>query len=117
MTEGVLRPGDWLSVREALALLPVGKSMLYRLVGEGRIPAIRVASVGSRRGKWLVERAGLEAYVARLRAATTSREVKVDVDQVRDRLRRHRGGTGRAARMRTKSAGGLRDSTADGEGP
>ena len=87
-----LAPGDLLTAAEALRLLPVGKSLLYRLVEEGQIDSIRVASIGSRRGRILFERAAIENYVARLRASAPSRRpVRVDVDQLLRRVQRDRG--------------------------
>jgi len=87
-----LRPGDWLNIPAALELLPVGKSLLYRLVGERQIEGIRVGSVGSRRGRWLISRRGLEEYVERRLAAMGPREVKADPDAILARIRRSRRG-------------------------
>jgi len=87
-----LSPGDWLDVPGALELLPVGKSMLYRLMGERQVEAIRVGSVGSRRGRWLISRRGLEEYVERRRAAMAPREIKADPDAILARIRRDRRG-------------------------
>jgi hypothetical protein len=88
-----LRPGDLLSVEQALALLPVGRTMLYALLAERAIPSIRVATVGSRRGRVLVVRAGLDAYVASLQGPAVARPVArrgagVDVDALRVRVLR-----------------------------
>jgi len=82
-----LAPGDWLDVPAALELLPVGKSLLYRLVGEREIEAIRVGSVASRRPKWLISRRSLEEYVERRRATMAPREIKADPDKILARLR------------------------------
>ncbi len=65
-----LQPGDLITVAQALQLLPVGKSLLYDLIGDGSIPHIRVSSIGSRRGRILILRRGLEEFVDRLRART-----------------------------------------------
>lgn len=94
-----LRPGDLLTVQEALRLLPVGRATLYRLIAEGTLPAIRVASLGSRRGRVLVVRAGLEAFVASRRAPPPARPAggrgfALDVDSLRTRV------LGRAVRPR-----------------
>jgi len=88
-----LRPGDLLSVEQALQLLPVGRTMLYQLLVEKSVPSIRVATVGSRRGRVLVLRAGLEAFVAALQTPSvarpdTRRGARVDVDALRDRVLR-----------------------------
>ncbi len=88
-----LRPGDLLSVAQALALLPVGRTMLYSLLADGSIPSIRVATVGSRRGRLLVRRDGLEAFVAALHYRHAAPPVprgrpSVDVDALRARVLR-----------------------------
>ena len=92
--------GDLLTVQRALRILPVGKSMLYRLVEEGQIPAIRVRSVGSKRGRILILRASLERYVRQREAAIPRPAPKVSVDDLRDRVRTGRltnGGLGSAS--------------------
>ena len=88
-----LQPGDFLSVEQALQLLPVGRTLLYALLGDRAIPSIRVASVGSRRGRLLVLRRGLEAFVASLLAPPVARPGarrggRVDVDALRSRVLR-----------------------------
>ena len=88
-----LRPGDLLSVEQALMLLPVGRTMLYQLIAEKTVPSIRVTTVGSRRGRVLVLRAGLDAFVASLQAPPVARAVahggaRVDVDALRTRVLR-----------------------------
>lgn len=81
-----IEEGDLITVPQALRLLPVGRAYLYRLVGEGVIPSIRVASVGSRRGRVLLFRSGLNEYVRQLQAPTTRTPVRVDVDALRERI-------------------------------
>lgn len=94
MAEGPhLQPGDLLTVEQALALLPVGRTMLYQLIAEKTVPSIRVATVGSRRGRVLVVRARLEAFVASLQAPPVARPdarrgARVDVDALRARVLR-----------------------------
>ena len=75
--------------------------MLYQLLAEGTVPSIRVATVGSRRGRVIVVRAGLEAFVASLQAPPVTRPVghggaRVDVDALRVRVLR---GAAPAARV------------------
>ena len=44
---GAVRPGDLLTVPPTLALVPVGRSTLYKLISDGHIS---VRTTGSRRG-------------------------------------------------------------------
>ncbi len=88
-----LREGDLLTAPQALKLLPIGKSLLYQLAEEGQIEAIRVATIGSRRGRILFVRASLDDYVARLRGEAPKRQpTKIDVDQILVRVRRSANG-------------------------
>lgn len=80
-------PGDIISLSEALRLLPISKGLMLRLLADGSIPHIRVRAIGSRRGRVLIERAGLEGYVATLLQPGAPREVKVDVDKIRAEVR------------------------------
>ena len=48
--------------------LAITKSQVYALVRNGELPAIKVGS----QGKWRVERAALEAYIARLYDETSA---------------------------------------------
>ncbi len=88
------RPGiaedDLLTVQQALCILPVGRSTLYQLVEEGQIPHVRVRTAGSHRGRILVERAGLEAYVERLRGGRPAGRIhpRADVDGLLRRVRK-----------------------------
>lgn len=83
-----LRAGDLLTVSAALAILPVGKTLLYDLIRDGQIPAIRVAATGSRHGRLLLHRADLAAYVERARHGATVAPMPPDVDAVHRRVRR-----------------------------
>ncbi len=60
--------GDLRTIRQVLEVLPVSRSMLYKLVAEGQIPSVRVRCTASRRGRILVHRADLAEYVEKLRA-------------------------------------------------
>ena len=84
-----LLEGEYLTVAQVLRILPVGRSMLYDLIAERAIPAIRIASASSRRGRILVLRRGLEEYLARLRVPEpppARTPAAVDVDSLRDRI-------------------------------
>lgn len=85
-----LAPGDLLTVQQALQLLPVGRTLLYRLVEEGQIRSIRPRSVGSRRGRILVFLDSLESYIRREEAQAPSSRVltKVSVDDLLGRTPR-----------------------------
>ncbi len=86
-----LREGDLLTVAQALRLVPVGRSTLYALIESGDLPCYRVTALGARRGRVLVHRGDLEAYLARARHAGTRAPVAPDVDALLERVRR-RGG-------------------------
>jgi len=87
--ELTLQTGDLLTVQRALEILPIGKTLLYELIHDGQIPAIRVHSVGSRRGRILIHRADLAAYVERARHGATRAPVLPDVDAIHRRVRRN----------------------------
>jgi predicted DNA-binding transcriptional regulator AlpA len=57
---------DLLTIDEVRRALRIGRSLAYRLCTDGTIPSARIASVGSRRGRLVVRRQDLEAYVDRL---------------------------------------------------
>jgi excisionase family DNA binding protein len=82
-----LREGDLLTIWQALAVVPVGKSTLYRLIDSGQLPHYRVSAAGGGRGRILVARRDLEAFVATARQTATRAPVRVDVDAVLARVR------------------------------
>ena len=63
-----LSPGDLITVKQALALVPIGRSTLYSLVARGALPSYRVGATGGGRGRVLVARADLEAFIQKSRA-------------------------------------------------
>ena len=79
--------GDLLTVPQVLAILPVGRSTLYQLVDEGQIPAVRIRTAGSRRGRILVHRADLDAFIDRSRPKATSAPTRATVDDLLKRVR------------------------------
>ncbi len=83
-----LAPGDFLTARQALQLLPIGRSTLYQLIDEGRLPAYRVTTARSRRGRVLIARKDLEAFLVSARQAATQASVRVDVDGLLRKVRR-----------------------------
>ncbi len=82
------KEGDLLTAAQVLRLPPVGRSTVYQLVDEGRLPACRVRTAGSRRGRVLIARADLEAFLAGARqAAPRAATTRVDVDGLLDKVR------------------------------
>lgn len=85
-----ISPGDLLSVPEALRLVPIGRATFYRLIEEGQIPCYRVGALGSRRGRVLVARVDLAAFLERTRQAAPRAPVAPDVDQLLRKVRSRR---------------------------
>ena len=83
----MIAPGDLLTVPQALAILPVGRSTLYQLIEEGQLPAIRVRTVASRRGRVLVRRADLDAFIEKSRRSAAVAPTRVDVDSLLRKVR------------------------------
>ena len=82
--------GDLLTVRQAMDLVPIGRSSFYQLLNSGLLPHYRVSVTGSGPGRILIDRADLEAFLAGARQAATRALERVDVDAIRDRVRRRR---------------------------
>ncbi len=82
-----LREGDFLSVAEVLRIVPLSRTTVYALIESGQLPSYRV-SAGSRRGRVLIARADLEAFLAGARQAATRAPVRVDVDGLLRKVRR-----------------------------
>jgi len=95
-----LAEGDLLTVPQALRLLPVGKSTLYALCDSGQLPHYRVTALGSRRGRVLLARADLEAFVQRAHHGAARAPVAPDVDDLLRRVRGRRNGIGPPNRER-----------------
>lgn len=74
--------GELLTVSQALAILPVGRSTLYQLIDEGQLPSIRVRTAASRRGRVLVRRADLDAFIENSRHTAPLAPTRVDVDSL-----------------------------------
>ncbi len=83
-----LRAGDFLTVAQVLRIVPLSKTTVYALVASGQLPSIRVSVAGSRRGRVLIARADLEAFLAGARQAATRTPVRVDVDGLLREVRR-----------------------------
>ncbi len=62
-----LAEGDLLTVPQALRLVPIGRSRMYRLVKDGLIPSIPVPTARrGGRGSYLIRRANLERFINEL---------------------------------------------------
>ena len=83
-----LREGDLLTVAEVLRIVPLSRTTVYALVDSGQLQSYRVSAAGSRRGRVLIARADLEAFLAGARQAATRAPVRVDVDGLLRRVRR-----------------------------
>ncbi len=83
-------PGDVITVQQALKICPISKTLMYGLIDDGTIPGFRVTSISSPRGRILVRRADVEAFMRRgFEKATPRRRESID------RIRRRREGTTR----------------------
>ncbi len=81
-----LKEGDLLSVRQALALMPVGRATLYALLKSGALPHFRVVAPGARGGRVLVARGDLLDYLAGVRVEARTGRVVPDPDAIRHRI-------------------------------
>jgi excisionase family DNA binding protein len=82
-----LTPGDLLTVPQVLSILPIGKSTLYALIADGQIVCHRVSAAGGGRGRVLIARRDLEAFVARTRETRPRAPTRVDVDGLLKKVR------------------------------
>ena len=80
--------GDLLTIRQALAILPVGRSTLYSLVAEGQIPSHRIRTKGSNRGRILVHRADLDTFIEKSRQTVLVAPTRVGVEDELTETRR-----------------------------
>ena len=81
-------PSTFLTVREAITVLPIGRSTLYALIESGQLPHYRVSAAGGGRGRILVALSDLHAFIERARDTRPVTPVRVDVDDVLRRVRR-----------------------------
>ena len=82
-----LRPGDLLSIPQVQKLVPVGRSTIYKWVEDGALPCIRVGATRRRRGRVLVHRYDLRAFLEKSRQARVVAPTRVDVDGILEELR------------------------------
>ena len=83
-----LREGDFLTVPQVLRIVPLSKTTVYALIDSGQLPSYRVSVAGSRRGRVLIARRDLEAFLDSARQSATRAPVRVDVDGLLERVRR-----------------------------
>ena len=79
---------ELVTVGEVARALRVGRSLAHRLCSDGSIPSARIASVGSRRGRVVVKREDLDAYIDGLFSRSKAKPTRLDVDQILGRVRR-----------------------------
>ena len=89
-----LERGDLLTIAQALQLVPVGRTTLYALCESGALPHFRIRAPGSRRGRILLARRDLEAFVETARHAATPAPTSLDIDTIHARVRRQMPGSG-----------------------
>ncbi len=82
-----LREGDFLTVPQVLRIVPLGKTTVYALIDSGQLPSYRVSVAESRRGRVLIARADLEAFIAGARTGAPTASTRVDVDDLLERVR------------------------------
>ncbi len=83
-----LSEGDFLTVAQVLRIVPLSKTTVYALVDSGDLPSYRVSAAGSRRGRVLIAKADLEAFIEGARQVATQAPVRVDVDGLLQKVRR-----------------------------
>lgn len=83
-----LAEGDLLTIPQVQRLVPVGRSTIYKLVESGELRSYRIRGAGSRRGRILVARRDLEAFVDGARQTATRAPVWPDVDDLLRKVRR-----------------------------
>ncbi len=79
--------GDFLTVAQILQILPVGRSTLYELVQSGQLPHYRVGATGRSRGRILVARADVFAYLDKSRQARPVAPARLDIEAIHARVR------------------------------
>ena len=83
-----LAAGDLLTIHQAQAIRPVGRSTLYSLVAGSQIPSLRVRCARSRRGRILIRRADLEAFIEESRRTADLASVRVAAEDEQTNTRR-----------------------------
>ena len=79
--------GDFLTVKQVLEVLPVGRSTIYSLVQSGRLRSCRVGATGRRMGRILVARADLDIFIEKSRQVRSVPPTRLDLDEIHARVR------------------------------
>ena len=87
----MIAEGDLLTIPQVQRLLPLARSTIYALIDTGRLPAYRVQAAGGGRGRVLVAKADLEAFVAGTRQAATRAPTVPDADALLAKVRARAG--------------------------
>ncbi len=87
MTEPHLQPGDFLSITQLIALVPIGRSTAYALIESGELPHYRVGGTRRRAGRILIAKADLHAYLEKSRQARPVAPTRLDLDEIHTRVR------------------------------
>ena len=85
--------GDLLTVAQALQIMPIGKTTLYALIETGQLPHYRLQPHGSRRGRILLARRDIEAFLDTTRHGATQAPTSLDIDAIHARVRRQMPGS------------------------
>ena len=84
----MLAEGDLLTIAQVQKLVPLARSTIYALVASGELPSFRVRAAGGGRGRVLVSRRDLEAFIERARDTRPVPPVRVDADALLKKVRR-----------------------------
>ena len=82
-----VREGDLLTIAQVQQFLPVGRSSIYALCESGELAHYRVGATRRRKGRILVHRDDLLAFIGKSRQARSVAPTRVDVDGLLDEIR------------------------------
>lgn len=74
----------WLTFRELMAYLKIGRSKLYKLLQEGKIPASRIGK------SWRIDREEVDAWMLSQRAIPTMKDLESEPPLEPEVLELHR---------------------------
>jgi hypothetical protein len=64
--ESPLARPEWLRISETTRLYPIGRSSLYQLIAENKIKSASIKKRGNMRGRRIIYRPSIDAYLASL---------------------------------------------------